>query len=74
MKAEYKRVGPDPTGTAVGKIRKMRCKCTGDGLLTGHKLYEEGTPWEQSKVNFFMDGAGHIERCPKCDTGLWYTS
>ena len=73
MKAGYMRVGPDPTGTAVGKIRKIRCGCTNEFLYKS-KLYIEGTSWDQSKVNFFLDNSFNVLLCPKCGFAMWYTS
>ena len=77
MKAGYMVVGPDPSGTAVGKIRKMRCCCTGDGTISDSKLYEEDKDksWAAKRVNFFMIADSYtVLKCPKCNRGIWYTS
>ena len=74
MKQGYMRVLPDPTGTAVGKIRKIRCTCTGDGLIITSKLWDPDTPWKEKKVNYFTDAKNDIITCPNCGTSIWYTS
>lgn len=73
MKAGYMRVGPDPTGTVVGKIRKIRCGCTNE-LLSNSKLFVPGVPWSQSKVNYFVDNNFKVLLCPKCGFAMWYTT
>jgi hypothetical protein len=77
MKAGYMIVPPDSSGTAVGKIRKMRCQCTGDGTISASKLYEEDKDksWAEKRVNYFILADGvTVLRCPECHIGIWYTS
>lgn len=73
MKAGYLRVGPDPSGTAVGKIRKIRCGCTNE-VLSNSKLYVSGVAWGKSKVNYFMGDDFEILRCSNCGEAMWYTT
>ena len=75
MKAEYARVVSVTHPTVTGCIRKVRCKCTGDGFLTDSKLYKPGEVFEvaYAKVDFFNHNEPGYEACPVCQTSVWYT-
>ena len=77
MKAGYAIVSPMAYTLAAGKRRKIRCKCTGDGLLIDSKQHRKGV--EENARFKYCDFFNHGETgnlpgiCPECEEHQWYT-
>ena len=73
MRAGYVRVSANSGNKAAGKIRKVRCECTGDGILLF--WHSDGDTHKRTISNYFYDGeTGNAkDECPKCTRLRWYT-
>lgn len=73
MREGYARVDKRTYNNAAGKIRKVRCQCTGDGAIKTSKEFQkdqlEGKSWDRADYFNYKEVE---EMCPKCGFFRWY--